>query len=55
VHARAAVDHQRLPGDEVALGGGEEDDRPDEVLRRLRSLQRAVLGCGEGEEGGGQA
>ncbi len=29
----AAVDGDRLPGDEIAVGGGEEDKRTEQILR----------------------
>src|SRR5712691_5198214 len=44
MHARAAVHHQRLAGDEVAVGGGEESDRADEVFGSLHALQSAGRG-----------
>src|SRR6266850_5625662 len=45
VHVGAAVDDQRLAGDEVAVGGGEEGDRADQVLGLLQALERP-RGCG---------
>src|SRR6266702_45936 len=46
MHARAAVDDQRLTGDEIALGRGEEDDRADQILRLLHALKRPLPGGG---------
>src|SRR6266571_2416770 len=46
VHARAAVDDEGLPGDEIALGGREENDRADQILRPLHALNRAVFSGG---------
>src|SRR6266516_1266863 len=46
VHERPAVDDQRLPGDEVALRRGEEDDRADQILRLLHALKRSLPGGG---------
>src|SRR5439155_2029374 len=45
VHARSAVDDAGLPGDEIALGRSEEDDRADQILRLLHALERALPGC----------
>src|SRR5262249_34284861 len=39
----AAVDGDRLPGDEIALGRGEEDERAKEILRMLVAMKRARL------------
>ena len=39
MHAGAAVDDERLPGDEVAVGRGEEGDRADQILGRLHPSQ----------------
>ncbi len=36
----AAVDHDRLPGDEVGAGAAEVDDGADDVLRQLVALDR---------------
>src|SRR5215813_15572041 len=43
VHVRAAVDVDRLAGDEVAVVGGEEDDGADEVLGLLIALEGAFF------------
>ena len=40
VHVRAAVDVDRLAGDEVAVVGSEEYDGADEVVRLLIALKR---------------
>src|SRR5512146_556222 len=40
---RPAIDHEALAGDEVAVGRGEEDAGPDEVLGHLLALDRARL------------
>src|SRR5262249_54390741 len=39
VNAAAAVHDERLASHEVAVVGGEEDERPHEILRHLRPLQ----------------
>src|SRR3954469_24238694 len=41
MQARAAVDDERLPGDEIAVGAREEDDGAREVFRPLHALERA--------------
>lgn len=41
VHIRAAVDIDRLPGDEITVHGGKKNHCPHEVLRVLISLKRA--------------
>src|SRR5882762_7225035 len=46
VHVGAAVDDQRLAGDEVAVGGGEEGDRADQVVGLLHALERPRRGGG---------
>src|SRR4051794_19447301 len=46
VHAGAAVDDERLAGDEIAVRGREEGDRADEVPGLLQPLQRARRGGG---------
>src|SRR3954447_4809568 len=40
MQAGAAIDDERLAGDEVAVGRGEEGDGTDEILRPLHPLQR---------------
>src|ERR1051326_5806998 len=40
VHACAAVDDERLAGDEIAIGGSEEGDGAHRVFRALHALQR---------------
>src|SRR3990172_9556552 len=43
VHQCAALDVDRLPGDEVAVVGSEKDHRADQVLRKLVALEAATL------------
>ena len=43
VHVRAAVDVDRLAGDEIAVVGSEKDDGADEVIRFLVALEGASL------------
>src|SRR5260370_26792870 len=40
---RPTIDRDGLPGDEIAVARGEEDERPDEVLRDFVAADRPAL------------
>ena len=49
MHGRTAIAHNDLAGDEIAVGRSQKDQRPRQILRRLRLFQKAPCHSGRPE------